>query len=153
MEKFIETVEANKTNGSGFSVDYAKAVKVELEQMQNAGLESSNPIPLPESNLPIPELDEKLLPEVWREWLSDIAERLQCPLDYAVVSALVAAASLVGNRIRIKPKKFDSWLVVPNVWGAIVGIPGVMKTPAVNEGLVFFREIAEKERLNFEENL
>lgn len=109
-------------------------------------------IPLPENNLPTPQLDEKLLPMAWREWLSDVSERLQCPLDYAAISALVASASLIGNRIRVRPKRLDSWLVVPNLWGAIVGIPGVMKTPAVNEGLIFYREIAEKERLNFEES-
>jgi hypothetical protein len=40
--------------------------------------------------------------------------------------------------------------VVPNLWGAIVGPPGVMKTPAVNEGLLFFREIADQERAAFE---
>lgn len=145
MDEFLKTVETNeKLNGKHFHSGHAGAQPVR---------ETNSPIPLPESNLLTPQLDEALLPEVWREWLSDVAERLQCPLDYAAVSALVGAASIVGNRIRIKPKQFESWLVVPNLWGAIVGIPGVMKTPAVNEGLVFFREIAEKERVNFEESL
>lgn len=34
--------------------------------------------------------------------------------------------------------------------GVIVGPPGVMKSPAVNEGMLFFKEIAEQDRLEFE---
>ena len=134
MKKFFETIEANEK-----ATARANNGKLDL------------PVPLPENNLQTPQLNEKLLPNAWREWLADISERLQCPLDYAAISALVAFASLIGNRIRVRPKRFDSWLVVPNLWGAIVGIPGVLKTPAANEGLYFFREIAETERLNFEE--
>ncbi len=44
-------------------------------------------------------------------------------------------------------------MVVPNLWGAIVGPPGVMKTPAVNEGLSFFKAIAEKENSKYKEQL
>lgn len=115
--------------------------------------EKQLPIPLPESKVPNPELDEELFPCVWKVWLADISERLQCPPDYAAVAALVSAAALIGNRIRIRPKLHDPWIIVPNLWGAIVGPPGAMKTPAVNEGLMFFREIAENERAKFEGGL
>lgn len=136
MQALINAIESNKqTNNGG-----AKPAVI-------------LPEPLPTNNFITPELSEKLLPNVWREWLADVSERLQCPLDYAAISALTAAASIIGNRVRIRPKKFDPWLVVPNLWGAIVGAPGVMKTPAVNEGLIFFREIAEKERIRFENSL
>lgn len=110
------------------------------------------PIPLPEG-IPPPQIGEHLLPGEWREWLTDIAERMQCPLDYPVVAALVSAAALVGNKICIRPKRFDSWLITPNLWGAIVGLPSMLKSPALNEGLLFFREIADRERLRYEEKL
>lgn len=113
----------------------------------------TGPKVLPTMSISAPLLDEKLLPESWRVWLSDKSERLQCPLDYSAISALIACAALIGNKIRIRPKHFDSWLVIPNLWGGIVGAPGMMKTPAVNEGLIFFKEIAEKERLCFEKKL
>lgn len=108
------------------------------------------PEPLPKHSVETPELKESLLPEVWRPWIVDAAERLQCPPDYTATAAIVAAAALIGNRIRIKPKQNDSWLVVPNLWGAVVGVPGDKKTPAVNEGLIFFREIEESERIEFD---
>lgn len=27
----------------------------------------------------------------------------------------------------------DNWLVIPNLWGGIIGRPGMLKTPAVSE--------------------
>ena len=132
----------------GLSNSLSKPIPIETRNFSR----EQKPLPLLENHFQTPQLNGNLLPDSWCEWLSDVAERLQCPLDYPAVSALVGAASLIGNRVRIRPKKHDPWLTVPNLWGAIVGIPGVMKTPAVNEGLIFFREIAEKQRLLFEEN-
>lgn len=111
------------------------------------------PTALPENTMPAPELDEALLPIEWREWLTDIAERMQCPLDYAAIAAIVSASALIGNRIRVRPKQFDTWQVTPNLWGAVVGLPSLLKSPAVNEGLSFFREIAENERICYEKKL
>jgi hypothetical protein len=115
--------------------------------------EESEPIPLPEKISPAPELSESLLPDEWREWLTDIADRMQCPLDFPTVAAIVGAASLIGNKIRIRPKKFDTWQVTANLWGAAVGLPSLLKSPAVNEGMFFFREIERKERAAYEAKL
>lgn len=38
---------------------------------------------------------------------------------------------LVGRGVGIRPKRRDDWLEVPNLWGGIVGRPGIMKTPAL----------------------
>jgi hypothetical protein len=60
----------------------------------------------------------------------DEAERMPCPPDFIAAAALVALGSIVGARCAIKPKGRDSWLVVPNVWGGIVGDPSAKKSPA-----------------------
>lgn len=133
-------VESIATNVLKYPIDLGSSIE-----------DNGGPIPLPEENVKTPELDQSLLPEAWRPWITDISDRLQCPPDYAAVAALVSIASLIGNRVRIRPKRNDSWLVVPNLWGAIVGPPGVMKTPAVNEGLLFFKSIAEREMESFAE--
>ncbi len=114
---------------------------------------AGEPIPLPEKIAPAPELNANLLPDEWREWLTDIADRMQCPLDFPTVAAIVAAAALIGNKVRIRPKKFDTWQVTPNLWGAAVGLPSLLKSPAVNEGMFFFREIETKERAIYEASL
>lgn len=132
------------------SIDF-EAIKSEAEKL--AETPCNNPTALPKDELPAPELDERLLPTEWREWLTDIAERMQCPLDYPTIAALCSASAIIGNRIRVRPKQFDTWQVTPNLWGAVVGLPSLLKSPAVNEGLFFFREIATRERIGYEERL
>jgi Protein of unknown function (DUF3987) len=89
------------------------------------------PDPLPR----VEPFDPEFLPEALREWVRDIAERMQCPMDFPAVAAMIALAEVVGRKVGIRPKRQDDWLVVPNLWGAVVGRPGVLKTPAILEPL------------------
>ena len=91
---------------------------------------------------PVPPFDQRLLPKVFRDWISDIAERMQCPIEFLAVGVMVAVGSVVGNRAGVQPKKRDiSWVEVPNVWGAVVGRPGVMKSPALAQVLLPLRQL------------
>lgn len=86
--------------------------------------------------------DERLLPGAFAPWIKDIAERMQCPIEYLAVGALVGAGAVVGNRIGVQPKKHDTgWVEVPNLWGAVVGRPGVMKSPALDQVLAPVRKL------------
>jgi hypothetical protein len=89
-------------------------------------------------------LPSELIPEPYQEWLCDIAERMQCPLDYVAVGALIVTSSLVGAGCSIRPKAKDSWTVIPNLWGGIVGAPSTLKSPALKEILKPL-ELLEKE--------
>jgi Protein of unknown function (DUF3987) len=93
------------------------------------------PQPLPDPLPKVEPFEPKLLPEAFRPWIQDIAERMQCPMDFPAVSVMVAIASVVGRKVVIRPKKHDDWRVVPNLWGGVVGRPGVLKTPAIQEPL------------------
>jgi putative DNA primase/helicase len=93
------------------------------------------PTPLPNALPPVALFDAHLLPEALRPWVMDIAHRMQCPPDFPTVAALVGLSSLVGARAVIQPKARDDWQVVPNLWGAVVGRPGVKKSPALGEAL------------------
>jgi len=88
---------------------------------------------LPGGLLPVPSLAEVMIPEPFRPWLCDITERMQCPLEFPAVGALVSVAGLVGRLIGIRPKRHDDWLVIPNLWGAVIGRPGILKSPALAE--------------------
>ena len=79
--------------------------------------------------------DYGLLPDAFHDWIKDIQERIQCPPDFLAVGAMIGLAGLVGRKVAIHPKKFDDWQVVPNLWGAMIGRPSIMKTPALNEVL------------------
>jgi putative DNA primase/helicase len=91
------------------------------------------PRPLPSGLSVVMVFESNLLPEALRPWIEDIAERLQCPVDFPAVAAMVGLAGVVGRKVGIRPKCHDDWLVVPNLWGAVIGRPGVMKTPAIQE--------------------
>jgi putative DNA primase/helicase len=93
------------------------------------------PTPLPNALPPVDPFDAELLPVALRGWVMDITHRMQCPADFPAVAALVALSSLIGARAVIQPKARDDWQVVPNLWGAVVGRPGVKKSPALGEAL------------------
>ena len=85
---------------------------------------------LPQLRGEAPTLKPEMLPSAIRPWFVDAANRLQVPLEFCAAPAVVGLASLVGRNIGIYQKKRDDWIVIPNLWGACIGRPGLMKTPA-----------------------
>lgn len=104
------------------------------------------PEPLPDDLLPVPALPLEVLPETLAPWLSDIADRMQCPLEFPAVTSVVALAATIGSRLAVRPKRRDDWMVVPNLWGGIVGRPGILKTPALEEALKPVNRLVAKAR-------
>ena len=85
--------------------------------------------------LPVTPLSPEIIPEPLLNWCGDIARRMQCPLEFTVIGALVALSSLIGAGCGIRPKQQDDWEIVPNLWGGIVARPSQLKTPALSEVL------------------
>jgi putative DNA primase/helicase len=115
------------------------------------------PEPIRVDLMPVPPLAEAMIPAPFRGWLGDIARRGCFPLEYPASAAVVALSSLVGRKVGIRPKRHDDWLVVPNLWGAVVGPPGIQKSPAVQEAMRPLRRLAadavqthDREIKNFE---
>lgn len=92
-----------------------------------------------------------LLPVSMIGWVRDISERVQCPPDFVAVTVMVALSSLIGRKAGIHPKQKDDWLVVPNLWGALIGRPSVMKTPAMAEGLRPLKRLVIEAKSQFQE--
>lgn len=110
------------------------------------------PRALPTELPDVPTLLAALLPAALRPWLEDAAERLQVPLEMVSVPAIVSAASLIGRTAGIAPKRRDDWTVVPNLWGAIIGRSGVLKSPAVLEGTRWLRRLAAEASEEYRES-
>lgn len=91
--------------------------------------------PLPEELPPVLPFPIEALPQAFRPWVADVAERMHCPPDFVAVPMLVAAASLVSRRVGIRPQGRTDWHVRGNLWAAIVGRPGYMKSPAMAQAL------------------
>lgn len=94
-----------------------------------------DPVPLPGGLHPVPDFEPILLPDAFKPWIEDVADRMQVPAEFAAVPAMIAAGSVIGNRIAIRPKAHDDWQEVPNLWGMIVGRPGVLKSPTTGQAM------------------
>ena len=51
---------------------------------------------------------------------------MQAPLDFVAAAALVVTGAVVGAGMRHKAQDEDDWLVIPNLWGGIVGRPSML---------------------------
>ena len=116
-------------------------------ELAAAGCQSVWPARQPlRSELPdVPTLPAELIPEPLRDWIADAAERLQVPPEMIAAPALVTLGALIGRTVAIRPKRYDDWTEVPNLWGGIVGRPGIMKSPAVQEATRHIRRLAAAE--------
>lgn len=90
-------------------------------------------IPLSVALPEVQAFDSNLLPKSLHGWITDIKERMQCPIDFLAIGAVIGLAGLIGRKVGIYPKEFDDWIVIPNLFGAMIGRPSIMKTPALNE--------------------
>jgi Protein of unknown function (DUF3987)/Primase C terminal 2 (PriCT-2) len=92
--------------------------------------------PLPPEHPPVAPFDYEMLPAVFAPYVRDVAERMQCPPDYVAVGLMCSIGCLVGKKVGIHPKRRDDWLEVGNLWGAVVGPPSIMKSPALADAML-----------------
>lgn len=114
-----------------------------------------DPQPLPEGPPTVAPLEPNMIPDGLSSWVMDIAERMQVPPDFVAAPAIVAAGSLIGRQIVIRPGQHNDYAAVPNLWGAIIGAPSSMKTGAMGEALsplmALERELNKDYEKEFEE--
>jgi hypothetical protein len=96
-------------------------------------------------------LPPEMVPAPLREWISDIADLVKLPLEMVAVPAIVAAGSVIGRSVGIRPGVYDDFTVVPNLWGGVVARPGWMKTNAIDEALKPLRGLAHTAHEQFKE--
>jgi putative DNA primase/helicase len=113
--------------------------------------EWQDPQPLPEDLPAVPPFNFDCLPDTLHPWIQDISERMQCPPDFPATGAMIALGSVVGRKIGIRPKRHDDWMEIPNLWGGIVGRPGLLKTPALQQALVPLRRLVARALEQYEQ--
>jgi hypothetical protein len=111
------------------------------------------PAPIKSTLPPVEPFIPELLPEAIREYVGDVADRQQASPDFAAVTALCGIAAVIGNRVRICPKQNDDWQIVPNLWGAIIGRPSAMKSPAMQAALAPIYAIQDDLREKWEQDI
>jgi hypothetical protein len=96
-----------------------------------------------------PSLPADMVPEVLRQWLLDIARQGSFPLEMVAAPAIVAAGSIIGRKLTIRPWLFSDYVVVPNLWGCIVARPSVMKSHAIDRAINPVKRLAATARDRF----
>ena len=90
------------------------------------------PEPVQSELPPVRPFSEDLLSDTFRPLVADVADRLQVPMDFPAVVAVLCLAGAVNRRVVIQPKANDTgWVIVPNLWGGIVAPPGYLKSPVI----------------------
>ncbi|MFZ4767641.1 MAG: YfjI family protein [Roseimicrobium sp.] len=98
--------------------------------------ELPEPQALPSSLAPVMAFDDAWMPESFRPWLVDVAERMQCPPDFPAAAVMTALSSVIGRRVAIQAKEHDTgWIEHGNLWGLVVGDPGSLKSPTLQAAL------------------
>lgn len=134
-----KTWESCRPTGTDYRAIFAEAARNGWVNPAGGGNSPSTPEPwpdpeeLPKSLPSVAGFDLALLPHRLRPWIQDIADRMQCPAEFPAVATMVCLSSVIGRQIGIRPKRLDDWTVVPNLWGAIVGRPSLLKSPSLQE--------------------
>jgi Protein of unknown function (DUF3987) len=126
---------ATEVARSDFITDFGATTRT-LELVR-AGFTTAHaaPQPLPPELEPVEPLPIDALPETFRPWVADVAERMNCPADFVAVPLLVAASSLVARHVGIRPEARTEWTERGNLWSLIVGRAAMMKSPALSQAL------------------
>jgi hypothetical protein len=139
---FIHTWNSYRPEG-GITYGTVKHMLRGLDQGAPAVCKTTpEPQPLPDSLPPVAAFDPAMLPDALRPWVADIAERIGCPPDFVAVPAMVALGSVLGRKVAIRPQQQTDWAETPNLWGLIVGRPGMLKSPALQQATAPLRRLA-----------
>jgi len=131
-----------------YDPDTSRQAQVECwpERYLGDGTDWPEPQPIPDDLPAVDVFDPAILPATVRPWVVDIAERMQCPVEFPAVSAMVALAGMIGRRASIRPMQRDDWTEYPNLWGILIGRPSLMKSPPMKQVLAPIRRLTEAAR-------
>jgi hypothetical protein len=101
---------------------------------------------------PVEPFSAGMLPPPLGEHAVEAARRMDAIApDFVAAPLLVAAGTVLGRKVAIRPKARDDWEVVPNLWGANIGQPSSGKTPGQKAGLKPLEHLNTEARRAFEQ--
>jgi putative DNA primase/helicase len=81
----------------------------------------------------VPPFPVGLLPPPFDAFVADVADRMQVAGDFVAIPLLISAATTLGRRLLMAPKRHDDWVERACLWGCIIASPATLKTPAARE--------------------
>lgn len=137
----IDTARGNRNNATARVMpDYQPS----LEDAAGAIVEAREtwPVPMPLPRLPpVPDFVLDLLPDDLIAWVGDASDRARFRPDFAAVASMAALGSVIGRKVGIRLKQRDDWTEHANVWGALIGPPSALKSPAMRAAMRPFKAL------------
>lgn len=99
---------------------------------------------LDEARVTVPAFPLQLLPEAWRQWVTDTAQQSGAPSDYVAQGLLAAVAGIGGAGVRVKVA--SGWTEPLVLWLSLVGSPSSGKSPALASVRALLGEIERQLR-------
>ncbi len=112
-----------------------------------------DPQPIRQSLPAVKDIENDTIPAILFDFITDNANRLTVPKVYIAIPLLVGMGSVIGAKIAIKPKKFDNWHEVANLWGGLIGEPSTKKTPSLDTALEPLRKLEQQAKAKYEQDL
>ncbi len=134
----------------GYSDPGFEKIASKIKRLSALKDEWPSPTPIPKLHFSAPPLPVELIPEQVRPWVLDISDRMQVTPEFVMAPLIVAISSIIGRKVGLYPKEFDTWFVVPNLWGAIIARPGFFKSPILAEVFKPISELAAIAAADFE---
>lgn len=135
-------------------LDGIEEVKKQMHKSLQSKIEEwAEPLSIKHKLLEVEPVSPEMIPVPMQEFITDVAYRMQCPPDFVLIPTLVLISSLIGSGCGVMPKLYDTWTVVPNLWGGIVGDPSTLKSPSLKEALGLLVALDKKAREDYEDAL
>ena len=145
----MSEVEYRKVGSKGSFGSFGSSSFKEIPEINDAAW--GDPEEIKPTLLPVEPLDLEILPKILRQFVSDVSERLQAPPDFVAAPTIVMFGKLIGTACVIKPKRYDDWEVIPNLWGGIIGPPSIKKSPCTSAAFKPLDRLEAKAEQAFED--
>ena len=97
---------------------------------------------LPPKYREAPSMDPDILPSALAEYVADCAKRMRIPAEMIATPLMVALGSVIGKKFCVQPRSKDpNWIEYPNLWGASILPPAMLKSPSLNAAMKFINEL------------
>jgi hypothetical protein len=91
-----------------------------------------------------------IFPDEIQSYIIESSETLGMSVDYMGSAFMWMLSTIIGNSMVIEVK--PGWIETATIWIAVVGKPGIGKTPSINQMIFPLKECNVKEQKNYQRN-
>lgn len=142
--EMLKTSEELASGARNLRLDVGDIARQGIEALKSISEQErdSKPTDLARQVPPAPEFPLHVFPAAVRDYVTDIAHRLQCSADMVGIPGIIELAGLVGKEVVIRPKAYDTeWEERACLWALIASEKSTMKSAGLQAGTKNLRRI------------